>query len=69
MVIGLDGATGLLPPSILLAVQLVALIAVLVYEWYIGRVALGVTGAQAALIVIIDQVLGTALDRIAQAIY
>jgi hypothetical protein len=69
MVIGLDGATGLLPPSILQPVQFAALIAVLVYEWYIGRVALGVTGAQATLIVIVDQVLGTALDRIAQAIY
>jgi hypothetical protein len=54
------------------AVQLVALIAflaVLTYEWYIARVALNATRAQAVLIVIIDQVLGTILDRVAQALY
>jgi len=68
-VIGLDGATGLAPSSIAGSAALGAFLAVLVYEWYIGRVALGATGAQATLIVIIDQLLGACLDRIAQALY
>jgi hypothetical protein len=43
--------------------------AVLVYEWYIARVALAVSGPQAALVVVIDVVLGTTLGRVAQGLY
>ena len=46
--------------------EAIATIAVLVYEWYIARVALAVTGAQAALVVIIDVVLGTTLGGLAR---
>jgi hypothetical protein len=48
---------------------LLAAIAALVYEWYIARVALAVTGTQAALVVIIDLLFGTALGRIAVSLY
>jgi hypothetical protein len=67
--VGVDGATGLLTPSATHFAQLVAAIAVLVYEWYIARVALAVSGAQATVVVIIDLVLGTALGRVAEALY
>jgi hypothetical protein len=68
-IIGLDAATGLLPPNLMHFVEAIATIAVLVYEWYIARVALAVTGAQAALVVIIDVVLGTTLGRVAQGLH
>jgi len=67
--VGLDGATGLLAPSAAQFTQLAAAIAVLVYEWYIARVALAVTGAQATVVVIVDLVLGTALGRVAESLY
>jgi hypothetical protein len=69
VLIGLDGATGLLPPPVVHVTGLLAVIAVLVYQWFIARVALAVTGAQAALVVIIDVVLGTVLGRIAEGLY
>src|SRR5260370_37090792 len=69
VLVGLDGATGLLAPSAAGFAQLVAAIAVLVYEWYIARVALFVTGAQATVVVMVALVLGTALGRIAEALY
>jgi hypothetical protein len=69
VLIGLDGATGLLPPPVVHVAGLLAVIAVLVYQWFIARVALAVTGAQAALVVIIDVVLGTVLGRIAEGLY
>jgi hypothetical protein len=69
LLIGLDGATGLLPPPVVQVAGLLAVIAVLVYQWFIARVALAVTGAQATLVVIIDVILGTALGRIAEQLY
>lgn len=67
--VGIDGATGLLPPSALAYAQLFATIAVLVYEWYIARVALALGAAQATLIVILDLLLGIALGRVAEGLY
>jgi hypothetical protein len=67
--VAVDGAVGLFPPSATHFAQLVAVVAVLVYEWYIARVALAVSGAQAAVVVIVDLVLGTALGRITEALY
>jgi hypothetical protein len=69
VLVGLDGEIGLLPPSGLHFAGLLAAIAALVYEWYIARVALSVTGTQATLVVIIDLLLSTILGRIAQALY
>ncbi|HTV88718.1 MAG TPA: hypothetical protein VME41_06855 [Stellaceae bacterium] len=68
-VIGLDGLTGLLSLSSLPGAELAAAIATLVYEWYIARVALSVGAAAAALIVVVDLLLGTALGRVAAALY
>ena len=69
VLIGLDSATGLLPPAAAHFAGLLATIAVLVYEWFIARVALAVTGAQACLVVIVDLLLGTALGRVAVSLY
>jgi hypothetical protein len=68
-VIGLDGLTGLLSPASLPPAEFVAVVATMVYEWYIARVALGVGAAAAALIVLLDLLLGTCLGRIAEALY
>jgi hypothetical protein len=69
VLVGLDSATGLLPASGAHLAGLLAAIATLVYEWYIARVALAVTGAQATLVVIIDLVLSSALGRVAESLY
>jgi hypothetical protein len=69
VLVGLDGATGLLPPSAAGLTELLAAVAALVYEWYIARVALAVTGAQATLVVIVDLILGTTLGRVAESLY
>jgi hypothetical protein len=69
LLVVLDGATGMLPPSEASFAGLLAVIATLVYEWYIARVALAVTGTQATLVVIIDLLLSTALGRVADGLY
>jgi hypothetical protein len=69
VLIGLDGVTGLLPPSVVQVAGLLSVIAVLVYQWFIARVALAVTGAQATLVVILDLLLGTTLGRVAEQLY
>ena len=69
VLVGLDGATGLLAPSAAGFAQLVAAIAVLVYEWYIARVALAVSPGQAVPVVLLDLLLGTVLGRVTTALY
>jgi hypothetical protein len=68
-VIGLDGLTGLLPPASLPGAEFIAAIVAMLYEWYIARVALAAGTAVAVLIVLIDLLLGTALSRVAEALY
>ncbi len=67
--VGLDGASGLMSPAAAAFAQLASAVAVLIYEWYIARVALLVTGAQATVVVTVDLVLSTLLGRIAEALY
>ena len=69
VLVGLERTTGLLAPSAAQFIGLLAVIASLVYEWYIARVALTVTGAQAALVVIVDLVFSTALGRVTEGLY
>jgi hypothetical protein len=68
-IIGFDAATGLLPPNFVRFAEAMATIAVLVYVWYIAKVALAVSGRQAVLVVVIDVVLGTTLGRVAQGLH
>lgn len=69
LIVGLDIGTGILPGSAGDFAGLAAAVAVLVYEWYIARVALAIPGVQAVLVVLVDLVLGTALSRVAEALY
>jgi hypothetical protein len=69
VLVGLDRWSGLLTPSAGGLAGLLSVVAALAYEWYIARVALAVTGAQATLVVIIDLLLGTVLGRVAGALY
>ncbi len=69
LIVGLDIATGILSGTAADIAGLAAAIAVMVYEWYIARVALAIPGVQAILVVLIDLVLGTALSRVAESLY
>ena len=51
------------------AIEIAAAIAVLVYEWYIARVALKTSGAAATLVVLVDLVLGVVVTRAAGSLY
>jgi hypothetical protein len=69
LIVELDIATGILPGAAGDAVGFAAAVAVMVYEWYIARVALALPGVQAVLVVLVDLVLGTALSRVAESLY
>ncbi|SRR5260221_3269717 len=69
LIVGLDVATGILPGAAAEVAGIAAGIAVMVYEWYIARVALALPGVQAILVVLLDLVLGTALSQVAEALY
>jgi hypothetical protein len=69
VLIGLQRAAGLSSPSAAQSVELIATVALLVYEWYIARAALATTGVQSALVVSLDLVLGSMLGRITEALY
>jgi hypothetical protein len=68
-IVALNRAGGLFPLPLAAFVELAAAIAVLVYKWYIARVALSVTGGQAALVVILDLMLGVLVGSIALGLY
>jgi hypothetical protein len=63
------GALGALPPEGVLLGDLVVGIGSLVYEWYVSRVALAISGPQAGLVILIDVVLATLLSHIATTLY
>lgn len=69
LIIGLDVATGILPGTAGEFAGLAAAVAIMVYEWYIARVALAIPGAQAVLVVLVDLVLGSALSRVSASLY
>jgi hypothetical protein len=62
-------ASGLFPGDVGHVVDFIAAIAVLVYEWYIARVALQVSASQAVPVVVLDVALGIVLSRITEGLY
>jgi hypothetical protein len=62
-------ASGLFPGDVGNAVDFIAAVAVLVYEWYIARVALQVSASQAVPVVVLDIALGIVLSRITEGLY
>jgi len=69
VVVGLVSAGEMLSAQFSEAIDLVAAIATLVYEWFIARVALDTTGLVAAFVVLLDLVLGVLISRIAAGLY
>ncbi|HTZ35576.1 MAG TPA: hypothetical protein VMB84_06085, partial [Stellaceae bacterium] len=68
-VIALAGGVGLLSTDGLLIADLIAGLAALVYEWYVSRVALAVSGSRAALVILVDVILATVLSHVSAALY
>jgi hypothetical protein len=69
VLVGLDSGSGVLGAPFAQAIEAVAAIAVLVYEWFIARVALDTTGTAAALIVVLDVFLGVLISHVASGLY
>src|SRR5438874_4851622 len=69
VILAAESAAGLLPHTLAQFADLAAAVAVLLYEWYIARVALAVSASQAVPVVLLDLVLGSVLSRITEALY
>jgi hypothetical protein len=63
------GAIGLLPAEGVLLGDLVVGIGAIVYEWYVSRAALAISGPRAGLVILIDLVLATFLSHISAMLY
>jgi len=50
-------------------IEIAAAIAVLAYEWFVARVALETTASAAALVVLVDLVLGVLISHVASSLY
>ena len=57
------------PHGLAQSIQVAGAIAVLVYEWFIARSALQVPGPPAVLIVMLDVLLGSVLNRVTETLY
>jgi hypothetical protein len=68
-IVALIGAVGLLSGEGMLIADLVVGLAALVYEWFVSRVALAISGPRAALVIIADIILATVLSHISAALY
>ena len=69
VILAADTASGLLPHAVAQFADFAAAVAVLLYEWYIARVALAVSPSQAVPVVLLDLVLGSVLSRITETLY
>jgi branched-subunit amino acid transport protein AzlD len=69
ILVGLESETGAVSDPISQMIEIAAAIAVLVYEWYIARVALETSTAAAILVVLVDLVLGVLITRAAGSLY
>jgi hypothetical protein len=69
VILAAGAASGLLPHAMEQLADFAAAVAVLLYEWYIARVALAVSSSQAVPVVLLDLVLGSVLSRITEALY
>src|SRR6201987_1340891 len=69
VLVGLETESGVLGASPAQAIEAAAAIAVLVYVWFIARVALETTAAGAALVVFVDLLLGVLVSHVASGLY
>jgi len=68
-VVALLGGIGVLSAEGVLIGDLIVGLAALVYEWFVSRVALAVSGPRAGLVILADIVLATVLSHISAALY
>src|SRR5271154_511902 len=69
VLVGLAAESGILADPAAQAIEAAAAVAVLVYEWYIARVALATSGAGATHVVLVDLILGVVVSRAAGSLY
>jgi len=69
VLVGVASESGILGGAAVHAINAAALVAVMVYEWYIARVALQTNGANATLVVLVDLVLGFLVSLAADSLY
>ena len=69
VLVGLESASGILSIQASQAIDIVAALATLVYEWFIARVALDTTGRVAVFVVLVDLVLGVLISHVTGRLY
>jgi hypothetical protein len=69
VLVGLGTESGVLGAQPAQAIEVAAAIAVLVYEWFIARVALDTTASAAAFVVFVDLLLGVLISHVAGGLY
>lgn len=69
VLVGLETESGVLGSEPAQAIEVAAAVAVLVYEWFIARVALETTAGTAVLVVFVDLLLGVLISHTAGGLY
>jgi hypothetical protein len=69
VLVGLETESGVLGAQPAQAIEVAAAVAVLVYEWFIARVALETTAAAAVFVVFSDLLLGVLISHVASGLY
>ena len=69
VLVGLQSTSDAISTQPAQVIEIAAAIAVLGYEWFIARVALETTAAAAALVVLVDLVLGVLISHVASSLY
>ena len=69
VLVGLETESGVLGSQPAQAIEVAVAVAVLVYEWFIARVALDTTAAAAVFVVFVDLLLGVLISHVASGLY
>ncbi|HEY1431571.1 MAG TPA: hypothetical protein VGF39_08090 [Stellaceae bacterium] len=69
VLVGLVTESGVSGTEAAQAIEVAAAVAVLVYEWFIARVALETTASAAVFVVIVDLLLGVLINHVAGSLY
>jgi hypothetical protein len=69
VLVGLETESGVLGAQPSQVIEIAAAVAVLVYEWFIARVALDTTASAAAFVVFVDLLLGVLISHVASGLY
>jgi hypothetical protein len=69
VLVGLETKSGVLGAQPAQAIEVAAAVAVLVYEWFIARVALDTTASVAVFVVVVDLLLGALISHVASGLY